>query len=167
MIRLLDPDALGLNWNAPAVVAGGRIWGLVPKEKLPTYNVFYEARTFSRGAPGLALEAGGVPLGDYLFEFDFGLMAAEVYTGVSYGGYVHQGTARMPARPFFTWQLEDFGGMAMYDGSEFFVLASNKENQYLHSRNEELGDEIGDVRVEGGYSPSVIEVPRPARWRSA
>ena len=24
-----------------------------PKEKLPTYNIFYEARTFSRGAPGL------------------------------------------------------------------------------------------------------------------
>ena len=30
----------------------GTILGLVPKEKLPTYNVFYEGRTFARGCPG-------------------------------------------------------------------------------------------------------------------
>jgi NAD+ synthase (glutamine-hydrolysing) len=68
----------GQIFNCAAVVHGGTILGFVPKEKLPTYNVFYEARTFSRGAPGLALEAGGVPLGDYFFEFDFGLLAVEV-----------------------------------------------------------------------------------------
>ena len=45
----------------------GRILGLVPKEKLPTYNIFYEARTFSRGAPGLASRPTGVPFGDYVF----------------------------------------------------------------------------------------------------
>ena len=56
----------------------GRILGFVPKEKLPTYNVFYEARTFSHGGPKLALDAGGVPLGDYIFQFDFGLVAIEV-----------------------------------------------------------------------------------------
>jgi NAD+ synthase (glutamine-hydrolysing) len=68
----------GQIFNCAAVVHGGEILGFVPKEKLPTYNVFYEARTFSRGAPGLALDAGGVPLGDYVFAFDFGLLAAEV-----------------------------------------------------------------------------------------
>jgi NAD+ synthase (glutamine-hydrolysing) len=68
----------GQIFNCAAVVHGGEILGFVPKEKLPTYNVFYEARTFSRGAPGLALDAGGVPLGDYLFAFDFGLLAVEV-----------------------------------------------------------------------------------------
>ena len=52
--------------------------GCVPKEKLPTYNVFYEARTFSRGGPGLALDAAGLPLGDYLFRFDFGTVGVEV-----------------------------------------------------------------------------------------
>jgi NAD+ synthase (glutamine-hydrolysing) len=65
-------------FNAAALVAGGRIWGFVPKEKLPTYNVFYEARVFSRGAPGLALDAAGVPLGDYVFELDCGTVALEV-----------------------------------------------------------------------------------------
>jgi NAD+ synthase (glutamine-hydrolysing) len=68
----------GQIFNCAAVVHGGRILGLVPKEKLPTYNVFYEARTFSRGGPGLALEAGGVPLGDLTFAFDFGHVAVEV-----------------------------------------------------------------------------------------
>ncbi|HEX6899559.1 MAG TPA: NAD(+) synthase [Thermoanaerobaculia bacterium] len=68
----------GQIFNCAAVVHSGTVLGFVPKEKLPTYNVFYEARTFSRGAPGLALEAGGVPVGDSIFEFDFGLLAVEV-----------------------------------------------------------------------------------------
>ena len=71
----------GQIFNAAAVVHGGAILGFVPKEKLPTYNVFYEARTFSRGQEGLALDAGGIgdtPLGDYLFAFDFGTIAVEV-----------------------------------------------------------------------------------------
>lgn len=68
----------GQIFNAAAVVHRGRIAGFVPKEKLPTYNVFYEARTFSRGGPGLALSTGGAPLGDYRFSFDFGEVAVEV-----------------------------------------------------------------------------------------
>jgi NAD+ synthase (glutamine-hydrolysing) len=34
--------------------------------------------TFSRGGPGLKLDAGGVPFGDYQFKFDFGDVAVEV-----------------------------------------------------------------------------------------
>ena len=68
----------GQIFNAAALVHRGTIAGFVPKEKLPTYNVFYEARTFSRGGPGLAIDADGVPLGDYRFQFDFGDVAVEV-----------------------------------------------------------------------------------------
>jgi NAD+ synthase (glutamine-hydrolysing) len=68
----------GQIFNSAAVVHGGSILGFVPKEKLPTYNVFYEARTFSRGQAGLELDAAGIPLGDYLFAFDFGTIAVEV-----------------------------------------------------------------------------------------
>ncbi|MEW6432976.1 MAG: NAD(+) synthase [Myxococcota bacterium] len=68
----------GLRYNCAAVVAGGRIHGLVPKEKLPTYNVFYEGRTFSRGYAGMKETHRGVPLGDLLFQCDFGVLAAEV-----------------------------------------------------------------------------------------
>ena len=68
----------GQLFNAAAIVHRGAILGFVPKEKLPTYNVFYEARTFSHGGPKLTLDANGVPLGDYIFKFDFGLVAIEV-----------------------------------------------------------------------------------------
>ncbi|MFO0547834.1 MAG: NAD(+) synthase [Polyangiaceae bacterium] len=65
-------------FNCAAVVHAGTVRALVPKEKLPTYNVFYEARTFSRGVPYMALDAGGIPLGDYVFDADFGTFAVEV-----------------------------------------------------------------------------------------
>lgn len=68
----------GHLYNVAAVVHRGRILGFVPKEKLPTYDVFYEARTLSRGGPGLLLDADGVPLGDQIFAFDFGTLAVEV-----------------------------------------------------------------------------------------
>ncbi|ADO68806.1 NAD(+) synthase [Stigmatella aurantiaca] len=68
----------GLRLNCAAVVAAGHVLGLVPKEKLPTYNIFYEGRTYSRGYPGMAEVHRGVPLGDYLFRFDFGVLAPEV-----------------------------------------------------------------------------------------
>jgi NAD+ synthase (glutamine-hydrolysing) len=68
----------GIRYNCAAVVAAGHVLGLVPKEKLPTYSVFYEGRTFDRGREGLALLHRGVPLGDMVFAFDFGLLAAEV-----------------------------------------------------------------------------------------
>jgi NAD+ synthase (glutamine-hydrolysing) len=65
-------------FNVAAIVHAGKILGFCPKEKLPTYNVFYEARTLSRGAPSLALDADGVLLGDRIFRFDFGTIAVEV-----------------------------------------------------------------------------------------
>jgi NAD+ synthase (glutamine-hydrolysing) len=68
----------GQLFNVAAIVHRGRLLGMVPKEKLPTYNVFYEARTFSHGGPKLTLDARGVPLGDFVFKFDFGIVAIEV-----------------------------------------------------------------------------------------
>src|SRR5580658_5948538 len=65
-------------YNVAALVHGGQVWGFVHKEKLPLYNVFYEARTLARGAPGLYDTVGGVPFGDLIFELDFGTVALEV-----------------------------------------------------------------------------------------
>jgi NAD+ synthase (glutamine-hydrolysing) len=65
-------------YNAAAMVHGGTILGVVPKEKLPTYNVFYEGRVFARGLPGLVDRVHGVPFGDLVFDFDFGTVALEV-----------------------------------------------------------------------------------------
>ncbi len=68
----------GQLFNTAAVVHRGTILGFVAKEKLPTYNVFYERRTFSRGGPGIRFDADGVPLADQIFRFDFGILAADV-----------------------------------------------------------------------------------------
>ena len=38
----------------------------------------YEGRTFARGYPGMAERHRGVPLGDFVFQFDFGRLAAEL-----------------------------------------------------------------------------------------
>ena len=65
-------------YNVAALVHGGRVCGFVPKEKLPLYNVFYEARTMARGTAGLYDTVGGVPFGDLIFELDFGTVALEV-----------------------------------------------------------------------------------------
>jgi NAD+ synthase (glutamine-hydrolysing) len=65
-------------YNVAALAHAGSVWGLVPKEKLPLYNVFYEARTLARGSPGLYDLAHGVPFGDLVFEADFGVLALEV-----------------------------------------------------------------------------------------
>jgi NAD+ synthase (glutamine-hydrolysing) len=65
-------------FNCGALVHRGKVLGFSPKEKLPTYNIFYEGRTFSRGTPYMALDADGVFCGDRLYELDFGTLALEV-----------------------------------------------------------------------------------------
>ncbi len=65
-------------FNAAALVSRGRIHGLVPKEKLPFYNVFYEERCFTRGVPNEFSEVRGVPFGDLVFDTPFGCVALEV-----------------------------------------------------------------------------------------
>ena len=71
--------ARGANlYNVAAFVHGGRVWGFVPKEKLPLYNIFYEARTLARGTPGLYDTLADVPFGDLVFELDFGTVGLEV-----------------------------------------------------------------------------------------
>jgi NAD+ synthase (glutamine-hydrolysing) len=65
-------------YNCGALVHRGKVRGLVPKEKLPTYNVFYEGRTFARGAAGLIDEVHGVAFGDLVFDTSFGTLALEV-----------------------------------------------------------------------------------------
>ncbi|MGH7328167.1 MAG: nitrilase-related carbon-nitrogen hydrolase, partial [Polyangiaceae bacterium] len=65
-------------YNSAVLVHRGQILGVVPKEKLPTYNVFYEGRTMAHGAPGLRGAVGDVPFGDLIFDFDFGAVALEM-----------------------------------------------------------------------------------------
>lgn len=66
----------GMTYNAAAMVCRGQIIGITPKEHLPTYGVFYEARVFARGIPGLYKEINGIPFGDLVYEFPFGTVAS-------------------------------------------------------------------------------------------
>ena len=54
--------------NTAALVAHGRIHAVVPKEKLPFYNVFYEERCLARGVPGVSSTVHGVPFGDLVVD---------------------------------------------------------------------------------------------------
>ncbi len=65
----------GALYNCAAVLAGGRIEGVVPKSYIPNYSEFYEARWFASGAEAACREIsiGGrnVPFGtDLLFSQD-------------------------------------------------------------------------------------------------
>jgi NAD+ synthase (glutamine-hydrolysing) len=68
----------GLRYNCAATLAGGQIVAVNPKQKLPTYNIFYEGRTLSRGVPDSTSTVHGVPFGDFIIKFDFGTIAPEV-----------------------------------------------------------------------------------------
>lgn len=74
----LTVGAGGELFNAAALVHRGKVLAVTPKEKLPTYNIFYEARTLSRGTPYMRVDAGGLLCGDFVFRFDFGVVALEV-----------------------------------------------------------------------------------------
>ena len=79
-------------------------------KKMPPVN---KERTgfYAKGIPVAPLHGG--TLRQSIQKRRLGLMAAEVYIGEAaqdYGGFVHQGTSKMIARPFFKWQLEDFRG---------------------------------------------------------
>lgn len=63
-------------YNVNAVICRGKVLGLVPKEHLPTYGVFYEWRVFTPGMP--QMHNGGrdpIPFGNIIFKFPFGTMA--------------------------------------------------------------------------------------------
>ncbi|MBU0691204.1 NAD(+) synthase, partial [bacterium] len=68
----------GANYNCAAVLQKGKVLGIVPKEQLPTYEVFYEKRVYSPGVPGHVGAVGTIPFGDIFFRFSFGTLAVEV-----------------------------------------------------------------------------------------
>lgn len=65
-------------YNCQVVIADGKLVGIVPKEKLPTYGVFYEGRTFTPGLPYTLQKFTGPYFGDMIFETSFGTFAVEV-----------------------------------------------------------------------------------------
>jgi NAD+ synthase (glutamine-hydrolysing) len=169
-------------FNVAAVVHAGRVLGFVPKEKLPTYNVFYEARTFSRGVAGLDLDAGGVRLGDFTFTFDFGVLAVEVCEDIwspdgpmrrrSYSGA--EIVANISASPFRT-------GVVSTRREMIATRASDNQATVVYANlvggNDGLVFDGGGLinqngrpmleaeRFREGWSASVVDLDRTSRCR--
>lgn len=127
----------GLRLNCAAVVAGGGIHGLVPKEQLPTYNVFYEGRTFARGYAGMRESHHGVPLGDLVFRFDWGTLAPEVCEDL--------------------WSPEGPMRRRTYSGAELVVNLSASPFRVGHvdTRRETLSTRSSDFQCTLAYANAV------------
>src|SRR5215216_7557241 len=127
----------GLRYNCAAIVAGGKILGVVPKEKLPTYSIFYEGRTFSGGYPFQNEMLDGVPLGDFVFQFDFGILAAEVCEDL--------------------WSAEGPIRRRAYAGAELYCNVSSSPFRIgiVQTRRELIATRASDHQVTIAYANSV------------
>jgi NAD+ synthase (glutamine-hydrolysing) len=65
------------TYNAAALLADGRVQGLVLKKYLPMYSIFYESRNYTAWAGGTTT-INGVPAGDLVFDLPFGKVSAEI-----------------------------------------------------------------------------------------
>jgi NAD+ synthase (glutamine-hydrolysing) len=110
------------------------VHGIVPKEKLPTYNVFYEARTLARGVPGLYDTVHGVPFGDIIFDLDFGTLALEVCEDI--------------------WSPDGPMRRRSYAGAELVVNLSASPFRFgvVGTRREMIATRAGDNQVTVAYA---------------
>jgi NAD+ synthase (glutamine-hydrolysing) len=124
----------GLRYNCAAVVAGGEVLGLTPKEKLPNYNVFYEGRTFACGSDGMADEHKGVSFGDQIYEFDFGKLSTEVCEDL--------------------WSVDGPSKRRAYAGSELVINISGSPYRIgiVQTRRELIATRAADYQVTHVYT---------------
>jgi NAD+ synthase (glutamine-hydrolysing) len=124
----------GLRYNCAAVIAGGEVIGLTPKEKLPNYNVFYEGRTFACGSAALADDHKGVPFGDQIYEFDFGIMSTEICEDL--------------------WSVDGPSKRRAYGGSELVINISGSPYRIgiVQTRRELIATRAADYQVTHVYT---------------
>src|SRR4051812_13297665 len=66
------------------------------------------AKTTGYEAHGIPVDTGRMR--QAIQKKKLGLLTVGVYADTNYSGAVSQGTSRMPPRPFFEWELNEFGG---------------------------------------------------------
>lgn len=125
---------MGLRYNCAATVAGGAIRALTPKEKLPTYNIFYEGRTLSHGVPWEVSQVNGIPFGDLVIRFDFGTIGPEVCEDL--------------------WSPEGPTGRRAYSGAELICNASASPFRLgvLQTRRELIATRAADYQCCIAYA---------------
>ncbi len=173
----------GLQYNCAALVAGGQVVGIVPKEKLPTYGVFYEGRNFSQGVPYLVEQFRGVPFGDHLFKFDFGTLAAEVCEDLwSADGPIRRRTnsgaelvLNLSASPFRVGVIETRRELIATRASDHqctlaFANALGSNDGLIFDGGGFINQNgkwmLEATRFREGYTVAVVDLDRTARLRS-
>jgi len=63
----------GLIYNAAALIGDGNVIAVIPKEELPTYDVFYDGRQFTAGIPNYVDTE--LMFGDIIFDMPWGKTA--------------------------------------------------------------------------------------------
>jgi NAD+ synthase (glutamine-hydrolysing) len=153
------------NYNCAAVVQKGVVLGIVPKEKLPGYDVFYETRMFTSGTPGIRGEIHGVPFGDLIFRFPFGCMSVEICED----GWFADGPQRR--RAFSGAELAVNLSASPYrsgivDLRRSNITARSRENRTAFAYVNQFGAQDSLVFDGGGFVyQSGDPVFEAARWR--
>lgn len=155
----------GHIYNAVAVVFGGQILGIVPKEKLAAGNVFYDDRTYSRGWPGMQATIESVPFGDLLFEFPFGVMAVQVCEDIWSANGPTERQAYSGAELIINHSASPYRAGVVQTREELLRTRSAESQSTIVYVNQ-VGANDGLVFDGGGY---VIQNGRPlnkfTRWR--
>ncbi len=163
----------GNVFNCAASVYHGRVLGIVPKEKLPNYGIFWELRTFTYGIPGLyelikpfsgsAIEHE-IPFGDLVFKFPFGNLAIEVCEDIwsfkgpmSRRGFESDIVVNISASPF--------RGGVLRTRSEMTATRASDANVVLAYTNQ-VGGQDADVFDGGGFiTQNGKPVVKGTRWK--
>ena len=128
----------GNLYNCIAVVSNGALLGIVPKEKLPGYDIFYEPRVYSSWPAYRVVdiefqEKSGfrytVPFGDIIFKFPFGTVGIDICENI----WVPDGPALRRA----------------YSGAELFVNSSWSPFRFgiLETRRELVSTRSADCQA--------------------
>lgn len=156
-------------FNCVATVCDGEIYGLVPKEDNPTYNVFYELRKMARGYKGLHGEVEGIPFGDLMFEGSFGLFSSGVCESV------WQSDGPMVRHAYYGSLLD-----AYVNASPWRVGVRETRREMLATRSSDnliivpyanlVGAQDSIVFDGGGHifsmGRSLLEIPREDLWQA-
>jgi NAD+ synthase (glutamine-hydrolysing) len=134
---------------------------------LPTYDVFYERRVFSRGVPGDVRTVRGVAFGDLVFRAPFGIMAVEVCEDmwVANGPIVRRSIAgaelvvNVSASPWRT---------GVVDTRKEIIATRAAENQVTFVYVNQFGGQDSLVFDGGAYvNQNGRMLHETERWRSA
>lgn len=143
----------GVVFNAVAVVADGRILGIVPKQNLAGDGIHYEPRWFKPWPVGkqavLEIDGEAYPLGDLVFRFDDILLGLEICEDAWVADRPGTRQSRLgvdivlnPSASHFAFNKQEIRRRFVLEGSRAF------HSTYVYANL--LGNEAGRAIYDGG-----------------